>query len=381
MTLRIGMVVGECSGDQLGAALITALRERDTEVTVEGILGEQLIALGGSSLFDMHHLSVMGFIEPLKRLPTLLHIRRQIIQHFIDHPPDVFIGVDAPDFNLTIERVLKSKGVKVVHYVSPSAWAWRKYRIKKIKRSVDLLLTLFPFEAAVFEQQNVPVAFVGHPIADQIPMQPDQARARADLGIENGKHKLVALLPGSRVSEIHFLAPCMLQAASLLQQKHSDLHFLVPVISDALKQQIIKMQQQLAPNLSIQFVTGQARLVLNAADWVCSTAGTATFEAMCFHKPMVIVYRTNRLNYALAKWLVDLDFIGLPNLLFNEAVAPELIQKAATPEKLAAALEQWINDPVASAAIAQRFAEKHQALQCQAGSRAAQCIMGLLSKG
>jgi lipid-A-disaccharide synthase len=379
--MRIGLIVGEESGDQLGAALIKALRKHDPQLEFEGILGKRLLALGGTSLFDAERLAVMGFIDPLKRLPELLRIRKAIIQHFIDNPPDVFIGIDAPDFNLTVELKLKQQGIPVVHYVSPSVWAWRKYRIKKIKKSVDLMLTLFPFENKIYEEHGVLVKCVGHPMADDIALEQDQLAARKELGIENVTGKLLAMLPGSRATEIAMMSKTFIQTAVLLRKQDASLHVAIPFVDESRRQQFMEIKKRVAPTLPITAVIGKVHPVLAASDFVLSTAGTATLEVLCFHKPLVVAYKTSYLNFIIAKCLVDLEHISLPNLVFGHGVVQEFLQSAATSENLAKALTVLMRDSCLAQTMSDQFREKHKALRANAGEGAAQEIARLLAAG
>ncbi len=384
MALKIGLVVGEHSGDHLAADLIEALRLIHPDLQFEGVLGPQLRALGGKALDSMDRLSVMGLVEPLKRLPALYLLRHRLLKHFTQNPPDVFIGVDAPDFNLGLELELKERGMKTVHYVSPSVWAWRAKRIHTIKKAVDLMLTLFPFEAAFYEQHQVPVFFVGHPLADQIPLEIDQAGARSTLNISESS-KLIALLPGSRQKEIDYLAQSFIQSAvdcfkrcSKEQQRH--LQFVVPLVSKAHQRILDKLCSRWAGEVPIRTLVSKTPEVLAAADAVLVASGTATLETMLYKKPMIVAYRMNLLTYAIARRLVTVPFIALPNLLANEALVPEYIQERARPALLGEALYRMINQPSGHQALCDRFRSIHLSLQKGASLQAANAILRLLKQ-
>lgn len=335
--MRIGIVAGELSGDQLGAGLIRALRERYPNATFEGVGGPKMIAEGFTSHYPIDRLAVMGLIEPLKRLPELLSMRRWLKQHFLAVRPDVFIGIDSPDFNLGLELSLRRAGLKTVHYVSPSVWAWRQGRIHKIARAVDLMLTLLPFEADFYRQHNVPVAFVGHPLAAQLPMVPDTPAARATLSLSMDD-RVLAVLPGSRGGEVAQLTPYFLKAVRRCQEAIPGLKVVIPAASPARRIQLEALLQQ--ENLAdIQLLDGQSLLAMTAADAVLLTSGTVALEAMLLKKPMVVAYRMGAASYWLLSRMVKTPFISLPNLLAERAVVPELLQDDVTVERLVAELQ------------------------------------------
>jgi len=375
--LKIGIIAGEASGDLLGASLISALKEQYPGVEVEGIGGKAMQAVGCHSLFDMERLSVMGFIEPLKRLPDLLRLRRGVIAHFQKNRPDIFIGIDAPDFNLGIERKLHDAGIKTVHYVSPSVWAWRQYRIHKIAKAIDLMLTLLPFEATFYEKHQVPVNYVGHPLADSIPLNPDKNQARSALGLSESD-TYVALLPGSRKQELAHLLETYLRAAKLIQQQKPEVKFISAQANHKRYQEFIATWKEIAPELPLTVFEGKSHQVLAAADTVIVTSGTATLEAMLYKKPMVIAYRTSPLVYYIARWLVKTPYIGLPNILANELLVPELIQDAATPETIASITLNYLNNPEKVRQLEMRYTELHQALRLDSSRQAAMAILQLV---
>src|SRR3990167_3406463 len=320
-----------------------------------------MIAAGCESLFDIERLNVMGFIEPLFRLPDLLKLRRSIYSYFIQHRPDVFIGIDAPDFNFGLECKLRSAGIPIIHYVSPSVWAWRQYRVRKIAKAVDLMLTLLPFEAKFYEKYQIPVRYVGHPLAAQIPLQPDKIAARRTLGIDE-QATYVALLPGSRRQEIHYMAePFLLAAKQILQQKPS-IRFITTHTNEQRYQEFYDDYQQYAPDLPLAFFTRRSHDVIAAADVVVVTSGTATLEAMLYKKPMVIAYRMSYVTHQLAKFLVRIPYVGLPNLLANEEIVPELIQEKARPEIISQHVLDYLNHPERVRCLVNKFTELHQTL-------------------
>lgn len=377
--LRVGIVAGEASGDLLGAKLIQALRLNYPQLAVEGIGGPAMIVAGCHSLFDIEQLSVMGFIEPLKRLPRLLKLRADLYRHFLNHPPDIFIGIDAPDFNIGLELKLRRAGIPVVHYVSPSVWAWRRYRIHKIAKAVDLMLTILPFETECYHQHQVPVKYVGHPLAEQIPFAIDVAAARRALLLPESP-TYIALLPGSRRQEIAHIAEPMLKAAKLIWEKHPNIQFLTSHVNNERYQEFYDIFKRYTPDLPLHFFTQRSQDVLAAADAVIVTSGTATLEAMLYKKPMVITYRMSKLTYRLAQWLVKTPFAGLPNLLANEALVPELIQDAAEPACIADHILAYLTHPEKIAQLKERFLQIHQIMRADSFSTAAQAILPIIQK-
>ena len=335
-----------------------------------------MMALGFTSLFPMDRLSVMGIVEPLKRLPELLRIRKTIRRYCIENHVDMFIGIDSPDFNLSIERFLKARHIKTVHYVSPSVWAWRQGRIKGIKQSVDLMLTLFPFEAAFYEEHNVPVKFVGHTLADDIPFDPDTDKARQILGVDSAK-PVIALLPGSRHGEVSLLGHLFLQVASSLQQKIGPCQFIIPAANNDRKLQI---EEQLlsTKDLDVLLVDGNSHLAMEASDAVLLASGTTALEAMLLKKPMVVAYKMAGFSYAIISRLIKTPYVSLPNLLAGKMLVPELIQQEATVDNLVDSLDKTVrNDEVRREEIAS-FYKIHEGLRLNASETAAKAIMGLL---
>lgn len=381
--IRIGIVVGESSGDILGAGLVSELQRLYPQAIFEGIGGPRMLALGFNSLFPQDRLAVMGLVEPLKRLPELLRIRKQLRQHFIQNPPNVFIGIDSPDFNLDLELALRAHGIKTAHYVSPTVWAWRQGRIKKIARAVDLMLTLFPFEQQFYEDHNVPVKCVGHPLADTIPLHGDKQAARTALRLESlteGK-KMIALLPGSRATEVERLGPVFVEMARLCCTQRDDLVFVMPSASERRHEQIEQLLAAQPDKLPIQLVAGQSHQVMAAADVVLMASGTTTLEAMLLKRPMVITYKSAPLSYWLFSKLVKVDYIGLPNLLAQKELVREFIQDQAQPELLLDAVLKYIDNPELVTALEQEFDQQHRLLRKNASREAAKAISSLVMQG
>ncbi len=374
-TLRIGILAGEASGDILGSRVLAALQSHYDEVIVEGIGGPLMEAQGLRSMFPMDRLSVMGFVEPLKRLPELLRIRRTVFEHFRDNPPDLFLGIDSPDFTLRLERKLREQGIKTAHLVSPSVWAWRGGRIKKIKRSVDLMLCLFPFETQIYRDHQVPVKFVGHPLADELPMEVDRREPRAELGLA-GEGKLLALLPGSRGGEVRMLAPLFLQAARLVWQQNPQIQFVIPAANEAREKELRQLLAE-QPDLPVTLVSGRSREVMAAADAILLASGTATLEALLLKRPMVVAYRMATFSWWLVTRLATTLFAALPNVLAGRALVPELLQDAATPEAMAEQLQPLLVASDAAATQRQAFDEIHLALRQDYADKAAVALMEL----
>ncbi|MCU4360793.1 MULTISPECIES: lipid-A-disaccharide synthase [Acinetobacter] len=362
--LKIGIVVGEVSGDTLGVKLMRSFREQGIDAEFEGIGGPQMIAEGFNSYYPMETLSVMGIVEVLKDLKKLFAVRDGLINQWTQHPVDIFIGIDAPDFNLRLSKSIKEKNlpIKTVQYVSPSVWAWRQGRVHGIKQSIDLVLCLFPFEKVFYERYEVPAAFVGHPLAKKLPLENPIQIAKQELGIdENQKH--IALLPGSRKGEVERLLPMLLGAANILHTKYPDIQFLIPAINDARKQQIEQGVEQLAPQLKVKIHILEntdseskiGRMVMNASDIIALASGTATLEAMLMHRPMVTFYKLHWLTYLIAKFLVKIPYYSLPNIIAGKKVIEELIQADATPENLAAEIEKLMNIETAQIQVMQHL--------------------------
>ncbi|HUL96064.1 MAG TPA: lipid-A-disaccharide synthase [Usitatibacter sp.] len=360
--MRVAIVAGEASGDLLGAALIRAVRARFPDAQFYGIAGPRMLAEGAATLHPMEKLSVRGIVEVVKHLRELWSIRRSLIQRFIADKPDLFIGIDAPDFNLPLETRLKSHGIRTVHYVSPSIWAWRPERIHGIARAVDRMLVLFPFEEPLYEKAGIPVTFVGHPLADAMPLSPDRAEARAQLRLP-ASSVAVALLPGSRVGELEMHADLFIRTAQQLAAQRPEVRFFVPLATRETRDYFEQRQYALeARELPITILFGHAHLALHAADGALVASGTATLEAALARCPMVITYRVNPLTYWIVKRKALLPYAGLPNILAGEFIVPELLQDDATPANLAQALGNWLDNKAARERLRRRFALMHETL-------------------
>ena len=379
----IAIIAGEVSGDILGAGLIHALKACYPHAKFIGIGGERMIAEGFETLFDMEELSVMGLVEVLKHLPRLLNIRRSIIEQLSALKPDVFIGIDAPDFNLDVELKLKQQGIKTIHYVSPSVWAWRQKRVYKIAAATNLVLAFLPFEKAFYDRFNVPCRFIGHTMADAIPLKPNRDEACQLLNLDPAQ-RYVAMLVGSRGSEVEFLSEPFLQTAQLLHQRYPDVKFLVPLINQKRRQQFEQIKQRVAPELDMILLDGNARAAMIAAEATLLASGTASLEAMLCKSPMVVGYRMKPFTYFLAKRLVKTKYVSLPNLLADEMLVPELIQEDCNPTNLAEKLSQYLSEDKSAVqnrhVLLQRFAELHQRIQCNADQQAAQAVIDLLEQ-
>lgn len=376
-TLRVGILAGESSGDILGAGLMQALRARHPVIEFRGIGGPLMEAQGLCSRVPMERLSVMGLVEPLKRLPELLRIRRELVQDFLQDPPDVFIGIDSPDFNLGVEERLRRRGIKTVHYVSPSVWAWRQGRIHKIARAVDLVLTLLPFEAEFYTRHQVPVCFVGHPLADLIPLDPDQATARRQLQL-GAAQRVLALLPGSRHGEVARLAPVFLAAARILLANDPGLQVLVPCASPARRAQLEQLlggQDDLGGRLRL--LDGQSRDAMAAADAVILASGTAALEAMLLKRPMLVCYRMAALSYFIISRMLKVPYFSLPNLLAGEPLVEELVQEQVNVAALVGRATRLLQAE-GLAALQSRYRDIHLELRRDASSRAADAVLEIV---
>ncbi|WP_432697640.1 lipid-A-disaccharide synthase [Marinobacterium sp. YM272] len=378
-SLRIGIVAGEASGDILGAGLMQALQKRFPDIQFEGIGGELMLAAGCRSLYPMERLSVMGLVEVLGRVPELLRERRRLVRHFIANPPDLFIGIDAPDFTLGMERQLKQAGIPTVHYVSPSVWAWKRKRIFKIKRCVDLLLTLFPFEAEVYEPTQQNLRFVGHPLAEIIPAQIDMEQAREQYAAQ-ADQKMVALLPGSRGSELKYLAQPFLETARWLQARDPGLVFVMPAANQRRYDQLAAMVAAEYGDLNLKLVRGHSREVMAAADAILIASGTATLEACLLRKPMVVAYRMAGLTYKIYSRMIESRWISLPNVLAGEEMVPEILQDRVSPDVLGPLVLRALDDNEYRSRIEQVFGQIGEQLRQNASERAADAVLELLQQ-
>lgn len=376
--MKIAVVAGEASGDILASGLIRSLKRIYPNAQFEGIGGPRMLAEGFNTLFEMEELSVMGLVEVLSRIRRLLFVRKSLLQHFSANPPDIFIGVDAPDFNLGLEQRLKNKGIKTVHYVSPTVWAWREKRIFKIARATNLVLSIFPFEKQVYDKHHIPCEFVGHTLADQIPLKPNQKEAREKLNVR-AAGKVLALLPGSRASEVGMLLDIFMQSCELIADSLPTLKILIPVVNRQRKDQVERYLREHLTTVDVQIVIGHSREVMIASDAVLLASGTAALEAMLCKRPMVVAYRLKTLTYQMMKWLYKAKYFALPNVLAGEALVPELLQDEVSPQNICEKLLPLLSaDNAEQQALVQRFSELHQSLKKDADEQAAQAVSKLI---
>ena len=376
--MRIMLVAGELSGDQLGVGVLRLLKKHYPSAIFEGIGGIKMINEGLNSLYPIEKISVMGLIEVLKHLPTILKIRRGMLKHCQSNPPDIYIGIDAPDFNLPIEAKLKSKGIKTVHYVSPSIWAWREARIKKIKQATDLIFAILPFEEAFYQNHNHKAIFVGHPLANKVPLMEDVTTAHEALGLNITRDKkVIALLPGSRAQEVVRILPVFLKSLLHLKQKFYEFITLLPIAKKSLYSEINK-HKALLSKLNVKIIDGNAHTVLQACDFALVASGTATLETMLYKKPMVIGYQTSKLTAAIVRRMLKTKFVGLPNILANKEIVPEFLQERFSTINCSAALQQFFDNATYVSEIKETFYHLHQLLILDADSKVSKEIINLL---
>ncbi|MCL6375885.1 lipid-A-disaccharide synthase [Pectobacterium brasiliense] len=375
--LTIGLVAGETSGDILGAGLIRALKEKVPDARFVGVAGPRMQAEGCEAWYEMEELAVMGIVEVLGRLPRLLKIRRDLTQRFSELQPDVFVGIDAPDFNITLEGNLKKRGINTIHYVSPSVWAWRQKRVFKIGKATNLVLAFLPFEKAFYDRFNVPCRFIGHTMADAMPLHPDKLAARATLGIAPDVPCL-ALLPGSRGAEVEMLSEDFLNTAVLLRQHFPDLEIVVPLVNSKRREQFERIKSSVAPDVRVHLLDGQAREAMIASDAALLASGTAALECMLAKCPMVVGYRMKPFTFWLAQHLVKTPWVSLPNLLAGRELVAEQLQTDCTPDKLAAALLPLFANTEKMAELRATFVDLHQQIRCNADEQAAQAVLELV---
>jgi lipid-A-disaccharide synthase len=379
-TPLIAMVAGEASGDFLGAHLIEALRSRLPGARFAGIGGPKMESAGFDSWFAMDKLAVRGYVEVLRHYPEIVGIRRRLRRRLLAEKPAIFVGIDAPDFNLDLEACLKHSGTPTVHYVSPSIWAWRGSRMRRLARAVDQMLVLFPFEAALYRQANIPVTYVGHPLADLIPLEDSTAAAREQLRL-SGDSPILALLPGSRQTELRYMAATFVHTAKLVHERMPRARFLVPLVNRETRSLFeATLYNEGGQDLPLTILFGHAREAIAASDAVLVASGTATLEAALYCKPMVITYRMAELTWKIMSRMRYQPYVGLPNIIAGEFIVPELLQDDATPDNLAQALVNVHNDPVIQKRLPERLAAIHANLRQDAGSRAADAVLPWLNR-
>lgn len=379
--MRIALIAGELSGDILGAALITALKARYPDATFYGVAGPRMIAAGCEAIASIEELSVMGFAEVIKVLPRILKLRSAIIERLSKDRPDCVIGIDAPDFNLTVERRLREQGIKTVHMVSPTVWAWRQGRVKGIAKSVDLILCLFPFEPKFYAEHDVPAAYIGHPLADELNDETTQTVARRELGIRE-EGPLVAVLPGSRGGELKYLGETFAQTAAWLQQRLPGVHFVTPIAKPKLRAGMEQAIAQHAPGVEWTLIDGQSREAMRAADVVLLASGTATLECLLLGRPMVVSYRASFLAKVILRWigLLKTQYVSLPNILSPQPVVAELLQEHATPALLGHEVYYLLRNPLMREQQLEQFTIVRNELKRDSAALAADAIFKLLSK-
>ncbi|HFQ5384365.1 TPA: lipid-A-disaccharide synthase [Vibrio vulnificus] len=375
--LRIGIVAGELSGDTLGEGFIKAIKAVHPDAEFVGIGGPKMIALGCQSLFDMEELAVMGLVEVLGRLPRLLKVKAELVRYFTENPPDVFVGIDAPDFNLRLELDLKNAGIKTVHYVSPSVWAWRQKRIFKIAKATHLVLAFLPFEKAFYDKFNVPCEFIGHTLADAIPLESDKAPARELLGLEQDKQWL-AVLPGSRGSELKMLSQPFIETCKKLQQAFPELGFVVALVNQKRREQFEQAWKEYAPELDFKLVDDTARNVITASDAVMLASGTVALECMLLKRPMVVGYRVNAVTAFLAKRMLKTQYVSLPNILADTELVKEYLQDDCTPDNLFGEVSRLLEGD--NHQMLDKFTEMHHWIRKDADQQAANAVLKLIEK-
>jgi len=379
--LRIAVVAGEPSGDILAAGMVAELKSRYPDAVIEGIAGPHMQAAGCRSLFDMETLSVMGLVEVIRHLPAILKIKRGLLAHFDKKPPDIYIGVDAPDFNLRVEKALKQRGIKTVHYVSPTVWAWREKRIHKIASATNRVLGIFPFEKAVYDKYNVPYSFVGHTMADAVPMAPDKQAARTAIGMA-GSQRLVAVLPGSRRGEVDTLLPVFIESIREMLQRLPDIRFVIPAANEyryADIDNVLKVQAaDLIEQGALRLLQGQSRTTMIASDAILLASGTATLEAMLCKRPMVVAYKLAPMTYRMMQYLYKADFFSLPNLLAHREIVPELLQEDVNPQRLSKEVLRFLEQD--NTALLNTFCELHSTLRQDADVAAVDAIVEVMNE-
>lgn len=378
--LRIGIVAGEASGDTLGCHLIHALKLRYPHAEFVGVAGPKMLHEGCISLFDQEYLAVRGFVEVVRKLPKILRLRQKLLDYYQKNTPDIFIGIDAPDFNLSVERRLKEQGVPIVHYVSPSVWAWRAERVKEMVKFIDMVLCLFPMEPDIYRFEGGRAEYIGHPLAQRLPMEPDQILIRKEMGIEDNV-PVFTLMPGSRVSEVDYIAKPFFQAAQILHKKYPNAVFLLPSATEATTHHLVKIIRK--DNFAKQHVLlldGRSQQAIIAADVVLVASGTATLEVALCKRPMVISYRVSMLTYYWVKRYFQSPYVGLPNILLKDFVVPELLQSEANAQNLAQAVMDWYEHPEKVSALVEQFKQLHETLMLDTPALAASAVIKVLEE-
>jgi lipid-A-disaccharide synthase len=375
---RFAMVAGEASGDVLAGSLLVALRARWPGLVAAGIGGPRMVEQGFDAWWPHHKLSLIGYAEVLSHVREIYGMRAQLLERLLRERPDVYIGIDAPDFNLDVELKMKAHGIKTVHFVSPSIWAWRSKRIEKIGRATDLVLCIFPFEPEIYARRKINAVFVGHPLASAIPFDVPRAESRAALGLA-ADATVVALLPGSRRAEVQYIAPRLFAAAAQMSRERPGLRFILPVVT-GLRHAIEPLRLQYAPDLEVLLLDGRSHEALAACDVALVASGTATLEAALFKRPMVVVYVMHALTWQMGKRMTYQPWVSLPNILLREFAVPELLQGDATADKISAAAFKWLDDPEASESLRLRFEGIHQALRRDTGALATAAIEAVLER-
>lgn len=378
--LNIALVAGESSGDQLASELLKGLHTAHRQVNAVGIAGEAMVRQGVNAWWSSQSLAVRGYFEPIKHLPRIFKMRSELIARLSVMRPDVFVGIDAPDFNLGVERRLRENGIKTMHYVSPSIWSWRPKRIEKIRAAANHVLLIFPFEKRIYADAGIAATYVGHPFASHIPMQANPNAARQALLLDSKPKTIIALLPGSRASEITYNAPAFFQAAVLLEQQLGNVSFILPVAHEVLLPKIHELREKYAPNIDLHLFNGQARSVMEAADAVLCASGTASLEVALYKKPMVISYQTSAASVWLYHRVALLPWIGLANILLNESFIPEVLQHDATPQNLAKTLLFEMNRYANDVSVVERLSVMHHSLMADTSSLCAQAVAQVVAK-
>lgn len=378
---RIALVAGEMSGDALGGGLIRALTERYPDAVFEGVTGPEMEAAGCRSLASIDELALFGLGEVIGEIPRLLHLRRRLYRHWTNQRPDVFLGIDAPAFNTGLERRLRATGIRTVHYVCPTAWAWRERRVRKLREAVDLMLAIFPFEEAFFARHRIPVRYVGHRLADELPLHPDAASARASLGLPQAAYWL-GLLPGSRVSEVRRLGPAFIDTALWLRRKLPEIAFTAPMANPRVGSLFRTQLRERAPDLAVHLIDGRSREVMRATDALLVASGTATLEALLAKTPMVVAYAVSPFTYRIVRHLrlLKTEYVSMPNLLAGRALVPEFLQMAVRPEALGLEVHRLLTSPTARAAQVDAFGDLHECLRRDADNAAATAVAEVMER-